>query len=444
MAKHHLEKVVFYMCAYGITFAVLFLFFTKQSIDDDSFSFLRIIVLVLFIPVLFKYFLQLSIAPWFEAVYRLKQKRCSNISYTPMVSVLIPAWNEEVGVINTVRSLLESQYKNMEIIVINDGSTDRTHDVMVEFLKKCEKNIPIVYRYKKNGGKAKALNLGLKIARGEIIVTIDADSIVDSGAISHMVKHFSDARVMSVAGNVKIGNRIRIIGLVQQLEYLYGFYFKKADSLMNSIYIVGGAAAAYRRSIFHVVGVFDEQIITEDIEMSTRIQNAGYKIEYAPEAIVYTEGPTELDGLFKQRLRWKYGRFLTFYKYRKLFFSIKSIHSRPLTILVLPIAFFAEILLFFEWILLVIFYGYTFYANDYLPIVINMILVTCVVLIQILTDTKRRWHANLFVLAPIAWCLFYFIDFVEYQALVRSIARIVRGQGVTWQRWNRSGVFEKT
>lgn len=448
MKRHFLEKIVLYLVAYGVTAFFFTAFFTQHKIESSGFEALRWIVLLLFFPTLFKYLLQLFVAPWFEMVMRRKWKLQSKLPYNPKVSVLIPAWNEEVGILRTVQSVLESTYKNMEIIVINDGSTDGTHRKMTRFLKEynadLKKNVvPILYKRKENGGKAGAFNFGLAYATGDIVVTIDSDSAVDQSAIANMVKHFRDKKVMSVAGNVKIGNRSKAIGLVQQLEYLYGFYFKKADSLMNSIYIVGGAAAAYRRIVFKQLGAFDENIITEDIEMSTRIQNAGMKIEYAPDAIIYTEGPTELFGLARQRLRWKHGRLLTFFKYKNLFFSTKREHSAFLTWLVLPIALFSESVLFLEPALIVAFYGYVLYAHDFLALILSVSVICFVVVLQVLTDTKRRENINLLPLAPIAWCLFYVIDFIEYQALLRSLWKLAKGQQVVWQKWTREGVFEQ-
>lgn len=448
MNRYFLWKVTLHILLYGITISFVFLFLTQQKVATHDFSWFRLLALLLFLPVLFKYLVQLFVAPWFELcrwrkgkTLRLYQK------YAPKVSVLIPAWNEEVGILHTVLSVLKSTYRNMEIVVINDGSTDGTHRKMTEFLQKYrslpkEGQLPIIYKHKENGGKASAFNCGLKRASGDIIITIDSDSAVDSRAIENMVKPFRDEAVMSVAGNVKIGNRSKVIGLVQQLEYLYGFYFKKADSLMNSVYIVGGAAAAYRRTVFAKLGVFDEEIITEDIEMSTRIQDAGMKIEYAPDAVVYTEGPADFQGLARQRLRWKYGRLLTFSKYRQLFFSLRRKHSPLLTWFILPFAAFSESVLFFEPALILIFYSYMFATHDFFPLIAGAVVISLVVFLQVLTDTKRRENLNLLLLAPVAWCLFYFVDFVEYQALLRSIWKLIKKQQVVWQKWTREGVFE--
>ena len=204
---------------------------------------------------------------------------------------------------------------------------------------------------------------------------------------------------------------------------------------------MGGAAAAYRRSIFDELGGFDETIITEDIEFSMRIQNAGYKIAYESDAVVYTEGPSDIAGLCEQRLRWKYGRLLTFYKYRHLFFSLRKKHSKFLTLMVLPIHLFAEMLLLFELLLLVIFYGYTFYSHDFLPLIFLMVLLMVIISFQIITDVKFRENRNLFILAPVAWCTFYFIDFIEYQALIRSFLLLIKKEKLGWQKWHRSGIL---
>lgn len=246
---------------------------------------------------------------------------------------------------------------------------------------------------------------------------------------------------MSVAGNVKIGNTGGAIGLVQQLEYLYGFYFKKADALLGSVYIVGGAAAAYRRSVFDEVGRFDEQNITEDIEMSTRIQDAGHRIAYAPNAVVYTEAPVEWRGLARQRLRWKFGRLMTFVQYRHLFFSLRRRHSWFLTLLVLPAALLSEFLLLLQPLALAMLWGYTLLTSDFLPVLVYMGIVALLVTWQVFTDSRRRESLGLLLVAPIASLVFHLVDAVEFQAAVRSGWRLLTGQGVRWQRWQRRGVL---
>ncbi|MFZ2523092.1 MAG: glycosyltransferase [Minisyncoccia bacterium] len=440
------QNAAFIFFLYVPTALVFYLTFTTEYIPVETFTTTRLIVFLLFAPILLKYVVHLLIAPLYPLVERGKWKK--NIStYTPSVSVLIPAWNEEVGIVSTIRSILNIRYPKLEIIIVNDGSTDNTHKVVNDFIENYQlthddKTASIIYRVVPNGGKARALNTVLPIAQGEILVTIDADSAMEPSALKNLVKHFIDPKVASVAGNVVVGNRKKPIGLLQQLEYLYGFYFKRADSLFNAVYIVGGAAAAYRRELIVELGGYDTNSITEDIELSTRLQDNGHKVRYAADAIVYTEGPSDFSGLCRQRLRWKYGRLLTFHKYRHLFFSLDSKHNPYLSFFILPLALFAEFLLFFEGILLIIFYLYTFYSNDYLPLAFVICLLTVVVGIQIISDPNMRYHKNLFWIAPGAWVLFYFMDFVEYRALIGSIRHIVTKRDLSWQNWTRLGVFE--
>lgn len=433
---------------YTLTASVFYFSISKDYAPTDDFQLTRLTLVLLVAPIIIKYALHLLIAPWYPAVESFRSRKRS-ASYIPSVSVLIPAWNEEVGIRTTIASVLNTEYPHLEIIVVNDGSTDRTHEVVTKFIaryrrRRHKSDTPIRYRVVPHGGKARALNSALSAARGDIVITIDSDSVMDPNAIMNMVKHFTDPRVASVAGNVVIGKRAKPIGLIQQLEYLYGFYFKRADSLLNAVYIVGGAAAGYRRKIIADLGGFDENIITEDIEMSTRLQDNGYRIRYAADAIVYTEGPSDFKGLCRQRLRWKFGRLLTFYKYRHLFFSLNRKHNVYLTFVILPLALFAEILLFFEGVLLIGFYSYTFYTSDFAPLEVVILLLTVIICLQIVTDRNVRYHRNLLLLAPIAWLLFYFVDLVEHQALIRSIRLLITKENLLWQKWLRVGVLMDT
>jgi poly-beta-1,6-N-acetyl-D-glucosamine synthase len=145
--------------------------------------------------------------------------------------------------------------------------------------------------------------------------------------------------------------------------------------------------------------------------------------------------------LCRQRLRWKHGRFLTFYKYRDMFFSTNSKHNKYLSFVVLPIAMYAEVLLFFHIALLSIFYVHTFHTHDCRAIAVVAALLLLVVCVQVGSDRNTRYHRNLLLLAPVAWLLVYVMDAVEYQSLVRSVRRLATGRPPSWQRWKRVGVF---
>lgn len=431
---------------YLVTGLVIFFCLTRVFHSTGENTSLRWVIVILLFPVLTKYLLHLCIAPWYSVVEYIRSRRRPKY-LLPLVSVLIPAWNEEIGILSTIQSVINTNYPRLEIVVINDGSTDRTHEVVTKFFSDYKEANPrlaliLTYRYVPNGGKARALNTALSIAQAEIVVTIDADSVMHRDTIENMVKHFMDPQIAAVAGNVLIGNRTKPIGIVQQLEYMYGFYFKRAESLLNAVYIVGGAAAAYNKKIVLELGGYDEESLTEDIELSTRLQAAGHRVRLAADAVVYTEGPSDVRGLFQQRYRWKYGRLTTFYKYRSLFFNNQAHLNLYLTYFILPIAVFAEILLLLEGVLILIYYLYTFSTNDFSPLVFFILLLMAIITFQVLTDSNVRHHRRLLFIAPVAWLLFYFMEVVEFQALIRSFRSILQKRKPQWQSWVRSGVFE--
>lgn len=439
----HFQYAVLLCLLYMPVVAILYMYTTTEPEPNSHLDGVRLVIIILLAPIFLKYAIQLGTAPLYSLIGRIRQSR-GGIPSDATVSVLIPAWNEEVGIIRTLKSVLNTRYKHLEVVVINDGSTDSTHELITEFVREHEAHnefdATIKYLHLPNGGKALALNQGLSVAEGEFIITIDADSVMEKTAIDKFLKQFNDSEVAAVAGNVVIGNHKAPIEIMQQLEYLYGFFFKRADSVFNSVYIIGGAAAAYRKKVLLELGAFDHKIITEDIEMSTRILAHGYKTRYAADAVVYTEGPATWRGLFNQRLRWKYGRLLTFIKHRKLFLSCNKKHNAYLTFLLLPLAVYSELALLFEAVLLFIYYSFAIYTNDYLPLLIIILFVSSVVTLQIVFDPKSRFHRNLLILAPVAWLVFYIIDAVEFQALCRSLKRLMKREALAWQKWVRLGL----
>ncbi|MSR10918.1 MAG: glycosyltransferase [Gammaproteobacteria bacterium] len=431
VALYSVTATVFYLAA-NLTF--------KPVAGLDS---IRVYMLVLLMPLLVKYVFQLTSALLNPIVENFRKKRGKDERMLS-VSVLIPAWNEEVGIVKTIKSVLYTHYPQLQIVIINDGSSDGTHEQVTNFIASHKQLEPqgatLEYLNVANGGKARALNRALLEATGEIVITIDADSVMDPDAITNLVRCFSSPDVGAVAGNVIVGNRRKPIEWMQQLEYVYGFFFKRADSVFNSVYIIGGAAAAYRREVLQEMGGFDHGIITEDIEMSTRILSHGYNTRYAADAVIYTEGPSDFKSLCNQRLRWKYGRILTFIKHRNLFFSLDRKHNSYLTLMLLPMAVYAEFLLLLEGFMLAAFLIYTILTHDYMPLASVIAILATVGLVQILVDSKRRFHVNLILLAPVAWLVFYIMDMIELQALFRSLKRLILRRELKWQKWVRVGL----
>ena len=236
----------------------------------------------------------------------------------PDVSVVVPAYNEEKVIVRTVQSLLAQRYPGLEIIVVDDGSPDRTADVVTAAFP----NNPAMRVLRKpNGGKASALNLGVREARGEIVVAVDADTVLAPGAIEALTGPLSDDRVGAVAGNAKVGNRINLVTRWQALEYVTSQNLdRRAFSLLNCITVVPGAVGAWRRQLVLDAGGFSEQTMAEDQDLTLTLLRRGWRIAYADTAIAYTEAPDTLSGLSRQRFRWSFGTLQCAWKHRGALF----------------------------------------------------------------------------------------------------------------------------
>lgn len=444
-----ISEFFIYFIMYVVTISVLAMpFFVEPNVVFEA-PIIRYIIIGFATILLTKYTFFMLLGPWHDIKMKLRHKLYfSDVDYKPLVSVMIPAWNEGVGIINTIESILTSTYRKVEIIVVNDGSTDDSDERMRAFLARHEKDknkdIKIRYIYQSNTGKGGALNHAISLAKGEILLSIDADCAVDKEAIAEFVKVFKDPEVCAAVGNVKIGNKNNAVGIVQYLEFLFSFYFKRVDALLGSIYIIGGAAGAFRREVFEKLGGYCESNITEDIELTVRMQDAGMKIEYANEAVVYTEGANDIASLRKQRLRWKRGRFQTFYQYWYLFFSTKKRHNKFLTWFIMPLAVIQEFQLLLEIPFIIFMYVFSFVNSDFSSYLSGILVVGLMFFIQIMFYEKSTRRLSFVLLAPIGWLLFYVATYVEVWALIKSIDSFIFKREIIWQKWERKGVGVKS
>jgi len=260
-----------------------------------------------------------------------KVKQLYSDDELPKVSIIIPAYNEEKSIARTIESISASDYpKNkLEIIVVDDGSKDGTLKIARKYKSKIVKVLT-----KKNGGKGTALNLALKKVKGDIIFSMDADTFVAPHSVREMTRYFKNPEVMSVTPSMLIHKPKGLLQRVQQAEYLFGLFIRKAFSSVNAIHVTPGAFSAYRKTFFDKYGGYDETNITEDLEMSLRIQHAGFMIEYSPESPAYTIAPNKFKPLMIQRRRWYTGLMRNTWKYKGIF------HPKygDLGVFVLPIA----------------------------------------------------------------------------------------------------------
>lgn len=242
-----------------------------------------------------------------------KKKLLYSDDELPYVTVIIPAYNEEETIGKTIDSIAKSDYPRFEVLVVDDGSTDDTLKIAKKFQSKSIKVF-----HKENGGKATALNFGIKKAKGEIIFTMDADTFAAPQSMKNMTRFFKADDVMSVTPAIVTANPRNIFERIQHTEYVLGLFLRKAFSSLRSIYVAPGAFSAYRKKFFEKHGGYEEDNITEDLEMGLRIQFKGYHTENCPEAPVYTVSPRTFGALLVQRRRWYSGLMKNLWDYRKI------------------------------------------------------------------------------------------------------------------------------
>ncbi|MEU8861804.1 glycosyltransferase [Streptomyces umbrinus] len=238
-------------------------------------------------------------APWLREV-------------TEPVSVLVPAYNEEAGIESTIRSLLASDYPQLQIIVIDDGSTDRT----AELAEGVGDPRVLVVR-QPNAGKAAALNTGLAHTSHDIVIMVDADTVFEPDAIHHLVQPLAHPAVGAVSGNTKVGNRRGLLAKWQHLEYCFGFNLdRRMFEVLECMTTVPGAIGAFRRDAILGVGGVSDDTLAEDTDLTMALWRAGWRVLYEESAIAWTEVPTSLRQLWRQRYRWCFGTIQSMWKHR--------------------------------------------------------------------------------------------------------------------------------
>lgn len=242
----------------------------------------------------------------------------------PKVSLIVPAYNEEGTILKTITSLLAADYpaSKKEIIVVNDGSKDRTAQVVRSFIKK-HPSVHLVD--KKNGGKASAVNAGLRVAKGELVGVVDADSRISENSIRTMLPHFADPEIGAVISRIRVDEPRNFLEKLQRFEYIMSSMTRKIMSNFGTLAITPGVLSLYRADVIRELGGFttDEKNLTEDLEIAMRLKAHNYQIHMEPDAITFTNVPKTVHAVWRQRIRWTRGYVYNHVKYRHMFFSKK-------------------------------------------------------------------------------------------------------------------------
>ena len=233
--------------------------------------------------------------------------------FAPPVSIIVPAYNEEVGIAAAVASLAASDYPDFEIVVVDDGSTDRTAEA-VEAID--DPRVRLLRQ--RNAGKPAALNHGIAQARHDIIVMVDGDTIFEPDTVRHLIAPLADERIGAVSGNTKVGNRRGLLGRWQHIEYVMGFNLdRRMYDVLFCLPTVPGAAGAFRREALVDVGGVSGDTLAEDTDLAMALNRAGWRVVYAESARAWTEAPSTIGQLWRQRYRWCYGTLQAAWKHRR-------------------------------------------------------------------------------------------------------------------------------
>ncbi len=371
---------------------------------------------------------------WFVLRSKHIKKRPSTTTRETLVTVVIPAYNEEKTIRRTVASVQHSTHKNFVALVVNDGSSDKTAAI-VEHMRQKDPRIQLLN--KPNGGKFSALNLAFQQATTDLIITIDADTILHPKTLDELIMPFDDPKVDAVCGNVEVGNICNLLTGFQALEYITSQNFdRRAFEELNCIGVVPGATGAWRRQRVIEIGGYEADTLVEDADVTLRLLKHGGKIVYAPEARSRTEAPSTLKDLSKQRLRWSFGTFQCLRKHARSFF-----HG-TLGWIALPNIFFFQILypilspigdLVFIWAIV------TRQVNSIIVGYLFFILVDFVGSVLAFRLEKRSPKLLLLIFIQ----RFFYRQFM-YVIAFRSILAILRGTHQGWNKLVRKGSVHAT
>lgn len=365
----------------------------------------------------------------FYLLKNLKNKQGN--TYLPKISVVIPAFNEEKSIESTVLSVFENDYPKdkLEIIVVDDGSTDKTYLKVKDIAKSnLIENLFVITQ--QNKGKAHALNNGIKnYSSGELIMCLDADSYIAKDALRNAVKYFYDDKVVALASNVKIVKSNGLLNLVQIFEYIVSYQMKKALTVFQIEYIIGGVGSMFRKNFIEKLDFYDVNTVTEDIDLTMKIlKNGGkeFKVIYASDVRSYTQSVLSIKDLVKQRYRWKWGRYQTFLKNKKLFFSTNKKYNKRLSWFYLPFAVYSDVAFFFEPIVLFFMMILIFVYHDITSLTSAVMVVCFFMSINILGEESLTLKEKIIyiLITPFMYFLFYILSYVEYAALIKSWIKI--------------------
>jgi poly-beta-1,6-N-acetyl-D-glucosamine synthase len=366
------------------------------------------------------------------------------MDYEPMVSLLVPCHNEGENVRDTINFLLAQEYTDFEVIAINDGSTDNTGKVLDEL---CENHQKLrVIHLPSNQGKAMALNSAALMANAEYLLCVDGDALLDPHATRWITRHFMQSKnVGAVTGNPRIRNRTSLLGKIQVGEFssIIGM-IKRAQRIYGRIFTASGVIVAFRKTALHQIGYWNTDMITEDIDVSWRLQLANWQIRYEPNALCWILMPETFRGLWKQRIRWAQGGAEVMRRYSRHLFKLQSRAMWPIFYEYLLSVFWSFLMatIFFIWII-----EHFITVPDYIFIRSILpgwsgVLIILTALLQFIVSLIIDSRYEKYLLKYYFWMIWYpmFYWMINTATMVAGAPRALfkkEGQRATWQSPDR-------
>lgn len=401
-----------------------------------------LLLLVLGVPILVFGLVKLLVLPlsvWFEIRAALRRRRevPTLRDEWPSVSIIVPAFNEATVIGNCVRSIQLTRYDRYEVILVDDGSTDNTVELMAE-LAAGDPRIKVLTQA--NAGKGAALNLGIRNATGEVLMFVDADGIFSRYTVEKMLQGFEDGRTGAVCGDDRPVNLNRVqTRMLAFISHIGTGMVRRALTMIGCLPIVSGNIGAFPRKVVEEIGLFREDTVGEDLELTWRVHKAGYRVVFAPRALVYAESPSTIGALWRQRVRWARGLLQTMAVHKGMIGNFR--HGRfgayllfnAVTMVILPVV---QILVLLDLaFLLALGYnplgGDTWAVLGWLGIIVTLVLTVCALgMNRAWKDLRHVWVLPLIPLYSVFTSL----------TMVAALGQELRGKEARWNKLTRTGI----
>lgn len=359
-----------------------------------------------------------------------ENKKQNEINKNHLVSILIPCYNEEMVLKNCIDSVIDQKYPNYEILILDDGSTDNTLKIATLY-EKLNSNVHVYT--KQNGGKASALNVGIDKCIGDIVVSLDADSIFLKDTLIKLIAPFNNDEIAAVCGNIKISNRNKLLNKLQSLEYISGLNIQRRTfAHLNCVSVISGAIGAFRKDKLIEIGKYSHDTIVEDMDITVTLAKLGYKIEYIGNAIAYTEAPESIKEFYNQRYRWSYGCIEVLSKHSNILFKGYNIGKIGLPYILASVIMniFVTFAILYS-VVKIIFYDS---MTAFLPFVLMILMLqTLMFLYSVHIDDENK---KLILLTPV-----YIVFYKQYLSIIAIYAlfNFMIGKKTSWNKLKRLG-----